>query len=155
MKFMKRAMPSCLLVILTLLCLDLYGQVWNERPLYRDSTQFQEAWLQIHQDPRLEILLQRHIDYNKQKGGMNGFRIQIFFGSGRTARDDANETKARFLSYFPDTKAHIVYQSPFYKVRVGDFRTKNEALKFYRRVQLIFPTAYIIPDIIEFPHLDD
>jgi len=135
--------------------MTIRGQEWPGRMVYNDTNQLQEAQLNIFQDPRLETLLQRHIQYNKQKGGMNGFRIQIFFGSGRTARDDANETKARFLSYFPDTKAHILYQSPFYKVRVGDFRTKNEALKFYRIVRRRFPNAYIIPDIIEFPELDD
>lgn len=135
--------------------INVWGQEWSDRTVHMDSNQFQEAQLQIFQDPRLETLVQRHIDYNRKKGGMNGYRIQIFFGSGRTARADANETKAKFLSHFPDAKAHILYQSPFYKVRVGDFRTKNETLKFYRRIQRIFPNAYIIPDIIEFPELED
>ncbi len=135
--------------------ITLRGQEWPGRVDYHDTNQIQNTRLQIYQDPRLETLLQRHIEYNRKKGGMNGYRIQIFFGSGRTAREDANETKAKFLSYFPDTRAHILYQSPFYKVRVGDFRTKNEALKFYRRVQRRFPNAYIIPDIIEFPKLEN
>jgi hypothetical protein len=139
----------CVIPVMT-----IRGQEWPGRTVYNDTNQFQEGQLQIFQDPRLETLLQRHIDYNRKKGGMNGYRIQIFFGSGRAARTDANETKAEFLSYFPDTKAHILYQSPFYKVRVGDFRTKNEALRFYRRVQRRFPNAYIIPDIIEFPELE-
>jgi hypothetical protein len=131
------------------------GQEWPDRSYRGDSNQIREGNLEIRQDPRLDELLQRHINYNKKKGGMNGYRIQIFFGSGRTARDDANETKAKFLSYFPDVKAHILYQSPFYKVRIGDFRTKNETLKFYRKIQRRFPNAYIIPDIIEFPELED
>jgi hypothetical protein len=132
----------------------LWGQEWPNRSVSMDSNQVGQGQLQISQDPRLENLLQRHITNNKKRDGMNGYRIQIFFGSGRTARIDANETKAKFLSYFPDTKAHILYQSPFYKVRVGDFRTKNEALKFFRSVQHRFPNAYIITDIIEFPKLD-
>lgn len=152
---MKKAACIFFLIVLSTAFMNLLGQEWVEKPEYRDTSRFQEAQLHIYQDPRLETLLQRHIAYNRQKGGMNGYRIQIFFGSGRTARDDANETKARFLSYFPDTKAHILYQSPFYKVRVGDFRTKNEALKFFRRIQRIFPNAYIIPDVIEFPDLED
>ncbi len=152
---MKKAAYIFFLLTISSSFFNLLGQQLFEKPGYRDSNQYQEAQLQIYQDPRLETLLQRHIEYNKKKGGMNGFRIQIFFGSGRTARDDANETKARFLSYFPDTKAHILYQSPFYKVRVGDFRTKNEALKFYRTIQRRFPNAYIIPDIIEFPELEN
>jgi mRNA-degrading endonuclease RelE of RelBE toxin-antitoxin system len=133
---------------------SIVAQDWPERSVSRDSNQIEEGHLNISQDPRLDDLLQRHINYNQKKGGINGYRIQIFFGSGRTARDDANETKAKFLSYFPDVKAHILYQSPFYKVRVGDFRTKNETLKFYRRAQRRFPNAYIIQDIIEFPELD-
>lgn len=85
---------------------------------------------------------------------MNGYRIQIYFDSGRTARESANETKAKFLSFFPDIEAHILYQSPFYKVRVGDFRTENEALKFSKKILRRFPQAYIVPDIIDFPELD-
>ncbi|UCG26780.1 MAG: SPOR domain-containing protein [Bacteroidales bacterium] len=127
----------------------------NRRGINIMEEQFQtdQGRVQIYQDPRIDILLQRHIAYNRKKGGINGFRIQIYFGSGHTARENANESKARFLSYFPETRAHILYQSPFYKVRVGDFRTKNEALKFYRDVQRRFPNAYIVPDIIEFPEL--
>ena len=127
----------------------------------RESVNFQgkqvqsaEGKIYVYQDPRIDKLLQRHIANNEKKGGINGYRIQIYFGSGHDARENANESKARFLSYFPETKAHILYQSPFYKVRIGDFRTKNEALKFYRRVQRRFPNAYIVPDIIEFPELE-
>jgi len=143
-----------LLGFLFFLAICAWGQDWPVRSEYTDTNQIQDGKLNISQDPRLETLVQRHINYNKKKGGMNGYRIQIFFGSGRAARTDANESKAKFLSYFPDYKAHILYQSPYYKVRVGDFRTKNEALKFFRRVQRRFPNAYIIPDIIEFPALD-
>lgn len=152
--FLKNKYWCLLIVVIVIPFTSSVAQDWPERSISRDSIQIMEGDLNISQDPRLDELLNRHINYNKKKGGMNGYRIQIFFGSGRSARDDANETKAKFISYFPDVKAHILYQSPFYKVRVGDFRTKNETLKFFRRVQRRFPNAYIIPDIIEFPELD-
>jgi hypothetical protein len=39
----------------------------------------------------------------------------------------------------------------YYKIRVGDFRTKTEATKFFLLISKVFPDAYIVPDIINFP----
>ena len=126
----------------------------EEIKTYFQERDFKKGELTIYQDTRLEILIHRHIEFNKEQKGIPGFRIQIFFGSGRTSRDNANEAKAKFLSYFSDKEAYIKYQTPFYKVRVGDFRTKLETLKMFKRVLRKFPNAYIVPDVINFPDLD-
>ena len=39
------------------------------------------------------------------------------------------DQKVKFLSKYPEHEVHIKYDAPNFKVRVGDFRTKNEALK--------------------------
>jgi len=126
----------------------------EEIKTYFQEKDFKKGELTIYQDPRLETLIHRHIESNKEQKGIPGFRIQIFFGSGRGSRDNANEAKAKFLSYYSDKEAYIKYQTPFYKVRVGDFRTKLEALKMFKRVLRKFPNAYIVPDVINFPDLD-
>ena len=111
--------------------------------------------LVIHQEERLDILLQRFEDVQKSRKGMPGYRIQIYFGSGRTARNDAYEAKANFITKFSDIPAYVVYQSPFYKVRVGDFRSKREAYDLLMQVHRLFPNAYITPlETINLPPLD-
>jgi len=104
-------------------------------------------------DPRLDTLIYRHIQSRAEIGGLRGYRIQVYFGSGQQARKEANEAKASCILLFPTQKAHILYQTPFYKVRVGDFRTRNEAFIWHKKIVRKFPKAYIVNDIINFPEL--
>ncbi len=104
-------------------------------------------------DPRLDTLINRHIQSRAEMGGLRGYRIQVYFGSGQQARKEANEAKASCILLFPTQKAHILFQTPFYKVRVGDFRTRNEAFIWHKKIVRKFPKAYIVNDIINFPEL--
>jgi mRNA-degrading endonuclease RelE of RelBE toxin-antitoxin system len=106
------------------------------------------------QDARIHAIIDRQVTLNKRKGGIDGYRIQVFFNSGRDAREEAIRIKADFLSEYPDTPVYIVYHSPFYKVRIGDFRSKYEALGVFRQVRKKYPAAYIVKDVIPFPDLD-
>ncbi len=106
------------------------------------------------QDERVGLLLDRQTTLNERKGGIDGYRIQVFFNSGRNAREEALRIKADFLSDFPDIPVYIVYQSPFYKVRVGDFRNKYEALGTFKQIGRKYPSAYIVKDVIPFPDLE-
>ncbi|MGC9471375.1 MAG: SPOR domain-containing protein [Bacteroidales bacterium] len=110
--------------------------------------------LRIFQDKRIDDLIHRHVQLNAERGGLDGYRIQIYFGSGAMGREEANEHHARALSYFPELKVHLIYQYSYYKVRIGDFRTREEAFSWHRKVKRRFPSAYIVPDIIEFPRID-
>ena len=107
----------------------------------------------IINDPRLDTLIYRHIQSKVEVGGLRGYRIQVYFGSGQQARKEADEAKASCISLFPTQKAHILFQTPFYKVRVGDFRTRNEAFVIFLKIKKEFPQAYPVNDIINFPEL--
>ncbi len=109
--------------------------------------------LDIPQDPRLVELIRLHIRRNQQGGKMEGFRVEIFFSSALNARQKAQSIKNEFLSAYPDVNVYISYVSPDFKVRVGDFRTRNEALKLMKEVQGRFPKAFVVPDLIELPKL--
>ena len=84
---------------------------------------------------------------------MKGFRVEIFFSSELDAKTQALDKKVEFLSKYPDYAVHIKYDAPNFRVRVGDFRTKNEALKLYKKIEQDYPVAFIVADKIEFPLL--
>jgi hypothetical protein len=107
--------------------------------------------LNINQDPRLEKMLNWHIENNKIKNKIDGFRVEIFFSSDFDAKEKALKKKKEFLSVYPDNFVHVKYISPNFRVRVGDFRTKNEALKLYREIKSTYPVAFIVTDEIDFP----
>ncbi len=109
--------------------------------------------LHVVQNAQIDTLLQTHIQINKQRMGTEGFRLEIFFSSDARAREQANNTKADFLKTYPDWPVYVQYQSPNFKVRVGDFRTRSEALKVKDRIKLKYPNAFIVKDNIRFPEL--
>ncbi|MEE4116342.1 MAG: hypothetical protein V2I37_09235 [Marinilabiliaceae bacterium] len=109
----------------------------------------------IKQDPAIDSLLTRHIVANRKYGGFDGFRIQIYSGSKRTAREESNDVISEFISEFPEIKYNRIFDLPnFFKVRVGNYRTKRDALEDFLLIKKKFPNAYIVPDKIEFPDLE-
>ena len=52
---------------------------------------------------------------------------------------------------FPEIGVYRSFESPNYKVTVGNFRSKDEALRIYNALKKTYPTAYIIKDNIEYP----
>ncbi len=125
----------------------------------RDSLQTEEISvpildkLELNQDPRLEKMLKWQVGNNKKRDGMEGFRVEIFFSSAMNAKEQALNKKKEFLSKYPDYDVHVKFTAPNFRVRVGDFRTKNEALKLHKQIQNDYPGAFIVPDIIDFPLL--
>jgi hypothetical protein len=127
----------------------------------RANNNFRTGQLKINQDPAIDTLISRYIlinkNLNKEHGyyGMEGFRIQIYRSSVRNARDESNMAKQKFLDKFQDINSYRLYDNPgWYMVRVGDFRTKTEAIKTFLIVSKEFPNAYLVPDFINFPDLN-
>ncbi len=74
-----------------------------------------------------------------------GFRIIVYNGPDRTL---AMEAKNKFSKTFATQRSYMSYNVPSYKIKVGDFESKKEATDFLRRVSSMFPTSFIVPDII-------
>jgi hypothetical protein len=81
---------------------------------------------------------------------INGYRIQLFSGNERT---NANNIKTKFLKLYPDQTAYLAYNQPYFKIRVGDFRTKLDAKLFYNKIKDEFNECIIIADKINLPKL--
>ena len=112
-----------------------------------DSTQV------IERDVRLDSLVMKHIRVNRVKDGFNGYRVQLFSGSGTEARLQANNLRAEFISIHPNTPAYLIYQEPNFKVRLGDFRTELEAIRLQRELSYQYPGAFVVRDLVKFPKL--
>lgn len=106
--------------------------------------------VQVIGDANLDSLVQQNITRNSETNGIQGYRVQIFFGSDRKA---ANETRTKFLQLYPDVEAYLVYQQPNFKVRIGDYRNQLEAQRMYRELLTQFDKVFIVPDKINLPKL--
>jgi hypothetical protein len=109
--------------------------------------------ISVIQDARLEEVLGEYISINQQKNGIPAYWIRIYSGSGHDAREKAYQTKAKFLSKYEGIKDKVVYDDPNFKVYIGGYRVKSEALKLLKTIQRDFPSAFIVYDIIDFPDL--
>ncbi len=105
-----------------------------------------DAKITIIQAPAIDTLLQHHIAYNAAKQTQPGYRVQVYFGNKRIKADDA---KAEFLKKYPDEDVYLIYQQPNYKVRVGDFKSRLDAYKFYRKIHPDFGATFIVRDDIK------
>jgi hypothetical protein len=50
--------------------------------------------------------------------------------------------------------AYRTYANPYFKVTVGDFRTRSEAMKLLERIRHEFPSAFVVKENITFPVVD-
>jgi hypothetical protein len=82
---------------------------------------------------------------------MEGFRIHIYMGSGTEALDFAEEMKTEFEEKYEDVPAYVTFAEPYYRVRVGDFRTRLEASQFLQRINRKYPNAWVIKEKINLP----
>lgn len=107
----------------------------------------------IHQSEQLWNAMSEHIRGNSART-MSGYRVRIFFDNRRTARAESEATLKNFISRFHDVAAYRSYVNPYFKVTVGDFRTKSEAMRLLRRIKGEFPSAFIVKENISYPVVD-
>ncbi len=110
--------------------------------------------IEIIQDPRLEILLTKHIQINQNKEGIEGFRIQIFSDSGNNSKNQAQAVNDGFIARFPTIKAYLTFKSPNYRVRIGDFRNRLDAQRFLLEVTSDYLNAFIVSEKINLPQVE-
>lgn len=111
------------------------------------------ATVNVHQSDTLSASLREHVAANAART-MNGYRVRIFFDNKQTARVASEETLKRFESMYHDVVAYRTYANPYFKVTVGDFRTKSEAMALLERIRYEFPSAFVVKENISFPVVD-
>ena len=105
----------------------------------------------IKYDDDLEDLIRKH-QAIENKNGINGWRIQIAFASKKSK---ITQEKIRFINKFPDiTSIYLTYNAPYYKLRIGNFRSKLEAQKVKYEIDNHYPGAYLVPEKLPITELN-
>jgi hypothetical protein len=111
--------------------------------------------VQVVKDPKVDSLIGNYLVDKKGNthgaGLSSGFRVQIFSGSDRK---EAYKAEAKFQEKYPDLRTYLTYQSPNFKVHVGDFRSRLEAEKMMDGLRPWFTGLFIIAEKINLPKLD-
>lgn len=112
-----------------------------------------DADVQIRQSQEIMSSMRQHIASNSKRTS-SGYRVRIFFDNKQTARTESEKTLKRFKELFPGVAAYRIYANPYFKVTVGDFRTKSEAMALLTRIKGAFPSAFVVKESIEYPVVD-
>ncbi len=95
--------------------------------------------------------IQEDYIYNWRKvGELNGYRIQIAAYSGVNSKSQAEYARNSFNSLFPYTRSYLIYNEPYFKVRVGNYYTRLQAYKDLEKIRSSYPSAYIVPDKVNY-----
>jgi len=114
-----------------------------------------QGHLVVIQDPALDEVLARRIEYNKKAASSSqGYRILIYSGG---QRQDAYNAQMKFRNTFTDKEAYLSYQFPNFKVMAGDFRSREDAVKAASDLKAMFPgeSLLIIPQKIDVTKLKE
>jgi hypothetical protein len=114
------------------------------------DTAINQGNVQIFQDPRVDSILKMNLEYNQHQDGIMGYRVQIFFDAGNFSLERATTAARDFQTLFPADTAYISFTEPYYRVRVGDFRTRLEARAYMQKILKEYPNAFVIRDKIRF-----
>ena len=87
---------------------------------------------------------------------MRGYKIQAFAGNNqRTSKNEAYRKQAMINQAFPELETVVIFDSPFWRVRVGNFKSRDEAAAVLRELRNAFPSfgkeMYIVTDEVKVP----
>ena len=100
----------------------------------------------------IQKLILKHNKINKNKNGLIGFRLQIAFAS---KKETIVEKRLKFIRKYPSIPIYLIYNAPYYKLRVGNFRNKLDALKTKEKIIEHYPGTYIVTETIPFSEIND
>lgn len=109
--------------------------------------------VKVHQSQAIVNAFNQKLETNKKRL-ISGYRVRIFSDSKQTARTESEAIVAKFTSTHPGVAAYRSYQNPFFKVTVGDFRTKSEAMQLLQLIKYEYPTAFVVKENISYPVVD-
>lgn len=109
------------------------------------------SFVYVTKDSRYDILVKKKAEINKKavdsKKPTKGYRIQVL---NTNDRNQALAAKSKLLSQFPEHKTYLMYQAPYFKIRIGNFVEKKDADDLKRQLARMFPTGvFVIPSDIE------
>jgi hypothetical protein len=106
----------------------------------------------VHKDPRLDMLVKKQIQINEETSRdarrvAKGYRLMVITTN---SRDEAIAAKTKIYTYFPELKAYMWHQSPYYKLKVGNFKERKEAEDYQKKLNIYFPKGvFIMADKVE------
>ena len=122
-------------LILLFFPLLLMSQITNEN----------KKIINIKYERGLDSLILKNQNIINKKDGILGWRVQLTF---KSTKEEIKKTRLNFTKLYPDIPTYLTYDPPYYRICIGNFRTKNEALKLNNFIRNNYIEAYPVQKII-------
>jgi len=107
----------------------LYSNIYSQNSILVNS-----------KDSLLNKLIKIKLEVNKEMYEKNYYSIQLFSGDF----DNAEKIYLEFSSYFPNLKKTLTFETPNYKVRVGNFEKKINADIKLEEIKKKYKSAFVL-----------
>jgi len=147
---MKRTLLALILILTgTLAFSQDQTKAFSDLKFFKDSTGVSSVSnggsVTIVQDAKLEDVIYNYSRAFKSKP-QKVWRVQIYFGQGRNGRAGAQSIKTNFENDYPGIPTYMIFEEPYFKVRVGDFDTRLEAESLKLKLLEEFDKIFIVED---------
>ncbi len=107
-----------------------------------------------NKDPRLETLGKKMSEFNEAMAESaartaKGYRLMVL---STNDRNEAMNLRTRLLQLYPDQKVYMIFQSPYIKLKFGNFLDKKDAEKVKKHLndnKIVTGNIYVLPEKIE------
>ncbi len=113
----------------------------------------------VTKDDRIDLLGEKMLAYNialaKNIRSAKGYRLMLLSTSDRNL---AMDLRTKLLRQYPEHKVYMAFQSPFIKLKMGNFEAREEAddlRKQLLRQKVTTGNIYIIPETIELKPVEE
>src|SRR5690349_2684696 len=116
------------------------------------AAQTDSGLVTVYKDHRIDLLIKKQAQINEEtsrnnRRSMPGFRLQVINSADR---NKALEAKSKVYQLYPELKAYLLYQAPYYRLKVGNFKTRQEASDYQKSLSRDFNNSvFIVRDVIE------
>ena len=116
------------------------------------SAQSDSTSVTVHKDPRIDMLVKKQMQINEEttrdaRRSVPGYRIQVV---NTNDRNQALAAKTKVYQLYPELKVYLLYQAPYFRLRVGNFKTRPEAEPYFKTISKQFQgNVTIVRDTIE------
>ena len=107
---------------------------------------------EVNQIPQIREAFSKYIEQNSGKK-RHGYRIRIFISNAQNARAQSLEVENSFKKLFPAIPTYRTPSNPYFKVTVGNYRTRADAARALTIIKEEYPAAFMVKETIDYPEL--
>lgn len=108
--------------------------------------------VEVRQSDAVRSAFENYKEGNRERK-ITGYRVRIFFDNSQEARIRSEAVAREFAAEHPDVKVYRSHINPYFKVTVGDFRSRIEAMAFAKTISDKYPSVFLVKESIQYPEI--